>query len=115
MRCLTHIDTGMGRFQLQSNSEFRDLPEAVHAAIGCARDFMLRRRQLGWAILPETFVELADEPGSLLAMLSLRRVLFDEAIADRHRRLCEAIPILACGSIAISSSWAPTRATSVLR
>lgn len=92
MRSLAHIDTGMERFELHSNSEFRDLPEAVHAAIGCARDFMLRRMHLGWAVLPESFVELADESGRLLAMLPLRRVIFDEAIADRHRELCEAIP-----------------------
>jgi hypothetical protein len=85
-----HIDTGMVRIEDRSGSEFPDLRAAEHAAIEKARNFLMKQRSL--AVMPQFFVEISVESGDLLAMLSLRRLLFGEAITDRHRGLCEMIP-----------------------
>jgi hypothetical protein len=49
-------------------------------------------KQRSPVILPEFFMEISGEPRDLLAMLTLRRLLFGEAVTDRHRRVCEVIP-----------------------
>jgi PAS domain-containing protein len=85
-----HIDTGMVRIEDRSGSEFPDLRAAEHAAIEKARNFLMKQRSL--AVMPQFFVEISVESGDLLAMLSLRRLLFGEATTDRHRGLCEMIP-----------------------
>jgi hypothetical protein len=80
----------MRRIEDRSGSEFPDLRAAEHAAVEKARDFLLKQRSP--VILPEFFVEISGESRDLLAMLSLRRLLFSEAITDRHRGLCDVIP-----------------------
>lgn len=92
MRCFTHIDTGIGRIEDRSGSEFPDLRAAEHAAVEKARDCLLKQSSRFRVISPEFFVEISGESRELLAMLSLRRLLFGEAISDRHRGLCDAIP-----------------------
>jgi PAS fold len=89
LRCFTHIDTGMRRIEDRSGFEFPDLRAAEHAAVEKARDFLMKQRSP--VILPEFFVEIGGESCDLLAMLSLRRLLFGEAITDRHRGLCDVI------------------------
>jgi hypothetical protein len=74
VRCFTHIDTGMRRIEDRSGSEFPDLRAAEHAAVEKARDFLLKQRSS--VIFPEFFVEISTESRDLLAMLSLRRLLF---------------------------------------
>jgi hypothetical protein len=90
LRCFTDIDTGIRRIEDRSGSEFPDLRAAEHAAVEKAREFLLKQQSP--VILPEFFVEISGESGELLAMMSLRRLLFGEAITDRHRRLCDFIP-----------------------
>jgi hypothetical protein len=90
MRCFIHIDTGMGRIEDLSGCDFPDLRMAKTVAIEKARDFLLKEWR--FQVLPEFFVEISGESGELLAMLSLRTLLFGEAITDRHRRLCDIIP-----------------------
>jgi PAS domain-containing protein len=67
-----------------------DLRAAEHGAVEKARDFLLKQQSP--VILPEFFVEISGEFGELLTMMSLRRLLFGEAITDPHRRLCDFIP-----------------------
>jgi PAS domain-containing protein len=90
LRYFMHIDTGVVRIEDCSGSEFPDLRTAEQAAVEKARNFLLKQRSQ--AILREFFVEVSGESCELLAMLSLRRLLFGEAITDRHRDLCGVIP-----------------------
>jgi PAS domain-containing protein len=90
MLCCIHIDTGMG--QIETLSEFPDIPAAKHAAIEKARDLLLRQLSQSRFVLPEFFVWISSVSGELLAVLTLRTIIFGEAITDRHRGLCGAIP-----------------------
>lgn len=92
MRCFIHFDTGFGRIEPRSGLEFPDLTAAQREAARKARDLLLKELSRSQIILPHFFVEISGESGELLALLSLRRVLFDEPIADHHRGLCRAIP-----------------------
>jgi PAS domain-containing protein len=87
-----HVDTGMGRIEDHSGSNFPDLRTARKVAIDKARDFLLKQVTQFPVLLPEFFVEISGESGELFAMLPSRTVLFAETITDRHRRLCDFIP-----------------------
>jgi PAS domain-containing protein len=92
VRCFVHIYTGAERIEAISASEFPDLSTAKHAATEKARDLLLTRLSPSRLIFPEFFIEISGESGKLFALLPLRKVLFGEAISDRHRGLLEAVP-----------------------
>jgi hypothetical protein len=92
MRCFIHLDTGAQRIEATSVSEFPHRWAAVHAGIEKARDLLVRMSRQSQSIFPEFFVEISGESGQLVALISLRKIVFDEPIADRHRRLCDWIP-----------------------
>lgn len=92
MRCFININTGLIRVEDFAHFEVIELSAAEHAAIKIGRDFLIREFFKNQPMLPEFFIEVCGEGGKLLSMLPLRKVLFGEAITDRYRELCKAIP-----------------------
>ncbi|HKS61562.1 MAG TPA: PAS domain-containing protein [Xanthobacteraceae bacterium] len=92
MRYFLHIDTGMGRIEDHSGSDFPDLRTATKVAIEKARDFLLKHSGRNPLLGYELFVEISHESGDLLALLTPPKLLFGEPITDRHCHLCDVIP-----------------------
>lgn len=92
MRCFIRVDTGFQRFDEPEGFRFVSLEKARQAAIARGRDLLLRQfKELGY--LERTFfVELCGPNGQLISMLTLRPLLFGDAISERYAPLCKAIP-----------------------
>ena len=92
MRCFVHIDTGMGRIEDRSGCDVSDLHTAKQVAIDKTRDFLVEHLTHFPLIASDLLVEVSNESGELLTLLTSRSILFGETITDRHRHLCDFIP-----------------------